>query len=269
MPSLGAGYATMAAGSVGMLLPAVQKVREAASRASDQNNLKQLGVAMHSYHDATGRFPPPAGGWPQVGGRPVGRLSWRVQLLPHIEQAPLYNQFKLDEPWDSEHNKALIPKMPKVYASPRAPAEPGKTYYKVFVGGGAIFDRDPNTPASIFRITDGTSNTIMIAEGGDPVVWTKPDDFEFDPKKPLPKLALPGTPGINVAMADGSVRYIDLGWEPERALKAAITASGGEIVNLDGDAGGPGGVFPIPMAPVPKAGGGPPAQPKPAPTRKK
>jgi prepilin-type processing-associated H-X9-DG protein len=75
----------------------------------------------------------------------------------------------------------------------------------------------------------------MIAEGGQPVTWTKPDDFAFDPKLPLPptRLALPGERGINVAMADGSVRFIDLSRISEKTLKAAITAAGGETLGQD------------------------------------
>jgi prepilin-type processing-associated H-X9-DG protein len=193
-----------------------------------------MGVAMHSYNNAYGRLPPPSWGMKIEKGRPTGNLSWRVALLPHFgeEENALYRAFHLDEPWDSEHNKKLIEKMPRVYMNPRAPAEPGKTYYKVFVGGGAVFDRDSLRAMSIAQIRDGTSNTIMIAEGGEPVIWTKPDDFEFDPRKPL-NLAIPGATGINVCMADGSVRFIDPNRVSQQTLKAAITASGGEVLGRD------------------------------------
>lgn len=232
MPSLGNAYMTTTAASIGLLLPAVQKTREAAARMSDSNNLKQMGLAMHNYHSAYNRLPPSAWGTKVENGRQTGKLSWRVAVLPFMEQGPLYEQFHHDESWDSEHNKKLIPKMPRVYVNPRAPTEPGKTYYKVFVGGGAIFDRDPLRSRSLIGITDGTSNTIMIAEGGEPVIWTKPDDFEFDPKKPL-NLAIPGMTGVNVCMADGSVRFLDLGRISPQTLKAAITASGGEVLGRD------------------------------------
>ena len=91
---------------------------------------------MHNYESAYGKLPPAA----IVDRKGKKLLSWRVMILPYIEQDNLYRQFKLDEPWDSEHNKKLIPLMPKVYADPRGPAEPGKTYYKVFVGKDAGFD---------------------------------------------------------------------------------------------------------------------------------
>ncbi|MDB5313650.1 MAG: hypothetical protein JWO38_7852 [Gemmataceae bacterium] len=233
LSSFGSAYMSMTAASVGLMLPAVQKVREAAARTTDANNLKQLALGMLNYDGAYGRLPPVAWGTKVENGRQTGNLSWRVAILPFIEQAALYQQFHHDEPWDSPHNRRLIPQMPKTYASPRAAAEPGKTYYKVFVGGGAIFDRGPQGSLPLVLIPDGSSNTIMIAEGGDPVVWTKPDDFEFDPKKDLPKLALPGTNGINVAMADGSVRYVDLGRVSEKTLKHAIQAHDGEPLGPD------------------------------------
>ena len=232
MNSMGSAYASMSAMSIGMLLPAVQKVREAAARSSDANNLKQIGLAFHNYASANqDRFPEQSWGNKVVNGRMTGKLSWRVALLPFIEQDQLYRQFKLDEPWDSEHNKKLIPLMPKTYATPLAPAEPGRTYYKVFVGKGAMFNR-PFNKYQIFNIPDGSSNTILVAEGGDPVTWTKPEDFEFDPSKPLPKIAMPGKNGFNVLMADGSVRFVSASVS-ETTLKNAIQADDGNVLGED------------------------------------
>ena len=237
LPSLAASSVQMNAVAVGLLLPAVQKVREAAARATGQNNLKQLGLALHSFHDANGQFPPAAWGPaidPDTGRRKTsGNLSWRVAMLPYIEHDALYQQFKLDEPWDSPTNKKLIPLMPKTFVSPQAPAEPGKTYYKVFVGGGAMFDKGSPKGPRMTEIADGTSNTIMIAEGGEPVIWTKPDDFEYDPRRPLPDLRFQGRNGVNVAMADGSVRFVNLDAVSEKTLRALITRSGGEVPGKD------------------------------------
>ena len=120
-----------------LLLPAVQAGREAARRAQCTNNLKLMGLALHNYHDVNNAFP--AASITGKDGKPL--LSWRVAILPFIEQQELYNEFHLNEPWDSPHNKPLIAKMPKVYACPsRSRVEPGTTTYKVFVGGGALFD---------------------------------------------------------------------------------------------------------------------------------
>ena len=87
---------------------------DAARRAQSMNNLKQFALAMHNYHDTNGKFP--AASSFDKDGKPL--LSWRVHVLPYLEQAELYKQFHLDEPWDSEHNKKLIEKMPNVLASP-------------------------------------------------------------------------------------------------------------------------------------------------------
>ncbi len=162
---------------VALLLPAVQSAREAARRAQCTNNLKQMALAMLNYESATGAFPKPA--ITDKDGKPL--LSWRVAILPYIEQQGLYNRFKLDEPWDSPHNKELIKEMPQTYVCPsRANAEPGTTTYRVFVGPGALFEEGKGT--NIANITDGTSNTIMISESSESVPWTKPDaELKFDP----------------------------------------------------------------------------------------
>ncbi len=120
---------------IALLLPAVQAVREAARRAQCTNNLKQIGLALHNYHSATNGFP--AAAITSKDGKPL--LSWRVAILPFIEQQNLYNEFHLDEAWDSPHNKALIARMPKTYLCPTAPVrQEGTTTYKAFVGGGAL-----------------------------------------------------------------------------------------------------------------------------------
>jgi hypothetical protein len=205
LPAWMGSYMGVSMVSAGLTLPAVQKVREAAARMSGSNNLKQLALAMLIYESVYGKFPSAAVCDKQ--GKKL--LSWRVAILPYIEQDNLYRQFKLDEPWDSEHNKKLIPLMPKTFTDPRtADPKPGETYYKVFVGKNAGFDWEKGK--SVVSVTDGTSNTVMIAAGGDPVTWTKPDDFEFDPTDAaakLPELVKPFDL-LLVAMFDGSVRTI-------------------------------------------------------------
>jgi hypothetical protein len=153
-------------------------------------------------------------------------------LLPYLEQEQLHRLFKLDEPWDSPHNRALVSQMPKVYESPNADAGPGMTYYKVFVGGGAVFDNPQRF--RIETISDGSSNTILAIEGGEPVTWTKPDDIRYDPKGPLPNLRMPGgSSRVIVCMADGAVRTIDLDKVSEKTLRNAITAADGFPLGSD------------------------------------
>jgi hypothetical protein len=227
VPSLASIYASTIAVSVGLWMPAVDKIQAASTRTKDSNNLKQLGLAMIQYHEATGSFPPQDG---KMTPNAKGGLSWRVHLLPYIEQEALYKQFKLDEPWDSEHNMALVAKMPPTYASPFVADPPGQTRYKVFSGPDAVVY--PGSRTTLPSITDGASNTILVVGGGKPVTWTKPDDIEFTGTADPSVLALPDQRGCNVLLCDGSVRWIDQGISP-RTLKAAITRNGGEVPGPD------------------------------------
>src|SRR5262249_52947907 len=115
-------------------------------------------------------------------GKPL--LSWRVAILPYLDEKELYEQFHLDEPWDSEHNRKLIDRMPAVYTNPELGALGQKTVYLAPAGDGTMFaDKKGMTLKSI---VDGTSNTIMLveADADHAVEWTKPDDLKFDPKQP-------------------------------------------------------------------------------------
>lgn len=210
--------------AIGMMLPAIAKTREAAQRISSMNNLKQIGLAMHNYHDSYNGFPA-AAICDKKTGKPL--LSWRVAILPFIEQDALYKQFKLDEPWDSEHNLKLAKNMPKVYFHPKT-NKPGddKTHYRVFYGKGAVFEL--NKPTKINQITDGTSNTIMVVEADEPITWTNPNDLAFDPAKPLPKmLNIDGK--FSAAYCDGSVRSFKAIIEPE-ILKLLILKNDGKPI---------------------------------------
>lgn len=207
---------------VGMLLPAVQKAREAAQRASSTNNLKMIGLAMHNYEATYNTGFPPVAISDKKTGKPL--LSWRVALLPYLDEDNLYRQFKLDEPWDSEHNIKLAAKMPKVYTHP-IKNKPGdnKTHYRVFYGNGAVFDM--SKPCRFRDISDGLSNTILTVESEAPVFWTKPEELPFDPKMDLPKLLIING-RTSMGFCDGSVRSISGGIKPE-TLKLLIQRNDG------------------------------------------
>ena len=209
---------------VALLLPAVQAAREAARRMQSVNNLKQLAIAMHNYHDTHGRFPPRAKLGPD--GKPL--LSWRVLILPYVEGQTLYDQFHLDEPWDSAHNRQLVQRMPEVYRSPNnADAKDGKTNYLAPVGAGTIFS-DPRG-MRMAEIRDGMSNTVMLVEADNDraVEWTRPDDLAVDERRPLQGLGQLRPGGFNAALADGSVRFVSNAVDPA-VWRALLTAAGGE-----------------------------------------
>ncbi len=189
--------------------------------AESVQKLKQMGIAWHNFESVNGRFPN------NVLKEEKPLLSWRVAILPYLEEEELYKQFKLDEAWDSENNKKLIAKMPKIFQAPRGRAKAGETFYQSFTGADTILG------ARILDITDGTSNTLMIAEAETPVVWSKPDDLPFDGKTP-PKLGGMFDGDFNTTFADGSVRKFKRTIKLE-ILMALITRNGGEVVNVDGE----------------------------------
>jgi hypothetical protein len=207
------------------VLEGLTVVQGQAKRLNSANNLKQMALAMHNYADTYGNFPAAA---IYKDGKPL--LSWRVAILPYIEQDNLYKQFRLDEPWDSEHNKKLLEDMPRTYIVPgqeKAKEKVTKTHYRVFHGKGAAFEGEKGTTFESF--TDGTSNTILIVEAAEAVPWTKPEELPFDPKKDPPKLGLKGVDNFNAAFADGSVRTLAKDIDKDK-LKALITRNGGETI---------------------------------------
>ena len=198
----------------------------AADVQRSQNNLKQIGLAFYNFHDANGHFPTAA--IYDKNGKAL--LSWRVALLPYLDGAALYQEFKLDEPWDSEHNKKLIAQMPSVFKAPGIKTKkPNTTYYQVIVGKGAMFE--DMIQMKIANITDGTSNTILAIEGEKAVPWTKPEDLNYDPEKPLPKFGGVFAHGFAFLVADGSAQFCLKGFD-EKKMRAAITRAGGEKVDL-------------------------------------
>jgi RNA polymerase sigma factor (sigma-70 family) len=251
---------------------AVDRTADYAQRQRSLKNLKAIALALHNYHDTNGRLPTDI---TDSAGKPL--LSWRVAILPYIEGYDvLYKQFKLTEPWDSEHNLGLLAKMPEVLRVGFEPKGATHTCYQRFalahlgaapaageggfgaagggsapagvggppmpggpagiggppapgpgfggppgiggpMGGGGVPGAaaggmgaapepptaGPRFPLHLHQIPDGTSNTIGVIEAGPPVPWSKPADFVYDPKQPLPKMTGPFANVCNVAMLDG------------------------------------------------------------------
>jgi prepilin-type processing-associated H-X9-DG protein len=160
------------------------------------NNLKQIALAFHNYEATMGKLPTNE---TTKDGKPG--LSWRVQVLPYIEHDNLYKQFKLDEPWDSEDNKKLIEKIPDIFVPLRGKADKGQTFYQTFTGKHGWMNPGAGLPGTF---PDGTSNTFLVAEAAKAVIWTKPDDMEFDGKT-VPKLGGMFDGRFTAAFADGHV----------------------------------------------------------------
>jgi hypothetical protein len=185
---------------------------------------------MHDYQAQHGQLPPAA----VCGkdGKPL--LSWRVLLLPHIEQGQLYKEFHLDEPWDSPHNIQFLPRMPATYVPPsgklwKVPEH--HTVCKVFVGKHAAFEgtKGLSYPEDF---PDGTNNTLLIVEAGEPVPWTKPEELAYDPQGPLPDLRGLFDNGFRAVTADGITRFVQ-STVSEATLRAAITRDGGDRLGPD------------------------------------
>jgi len=194
-------------------------------------NLKRIANAIHAYLEANNHNFPPAA---IIGPNGTPLLSWRVAILPYLGESEkaLYGQFKLSEPWDSPNNKVLLAKMPKVYAP--VVAKDGEkdrsvTHDLGFVGGGALFDRDQMV--SINSVTDGTSDTLMIAEAVTGVPWTKPEDLAFTGRSLLPQLGGQFKEGFVGVTADGFPRFFKNSLDPT-LLVEMITRGGGEIIDL-------------------------------------
>lgn len=208
-----------------LIYPFLRPNREGihSTASSDASRLKALMIAMHNYHDSHKSFPPHA----LYGGDGKPLLSWRVLLLPFLEHDDLFREFLLNEPWDSPHNLALLPKMPDAYRSPSRlnSVTRGETFYQVFVGRGAAFEGPKGMKFGAIR--DGASNTIFLVNSKEAVPWTKPQDLRFPMEQPFAELAAFVEGHFLVCMGDCHARYFDKTVR-EETINAAITPNGGD-----------------------------------------
>jgi prepilin-type processing-associated H-X9-DG protein len=209
-----------------LLLPAVQSAREAARRTQCMNNLKQIGLALHMYHDEYNTFPPAFVA--DASGRPMH--SWRVLILPYLDQRSLYNEYDFSEPWDGPTNSRLLPRMPRVFACPSDPTSGTTTDYAGVLGEQCVFHG--TQPVRITDISDGPSNTLVVGEVvGAKIPWMKPDDIDIALHPGLGDRDgfsgnHPG--GVIFLLCDGSVRFISLQVN-QQTLKALFTRAGNEV----------------------------------------
>jgi prepilin-type processing-associated H-X9-DG protein len=212
-------------------LPGVNSPRPATRRANCISNLRQIGLALHNYHDAHKRFPPAFIADEQ--GRPMH--SWRVLLLPYLERTDLYDAYRFEEPWDGPNNRRLLTEGPSVYRCPSDPSPLQMTSYVAIAGPGTAWD-DPDGK-SLNTFSDGASSTILVVEiANSDIHWMEPRDLDIRKiaKQINPKNAIgissyhPG--GANVVLADNSVQFLS-DETTQKMLEALLTAAGGEKVD--------------------------------------
>jgi hypothetical protein len=216
-----------------LLGPLVRQSVRLAARAEFSKHLRQLALAAISYADRHETRLPAVANFGKEG-KPL--LSWRVHLLPYLGEEKLYKEFHLDEPWDSEHNKKLIEKMPEVYrGTSRKLNEAGKTVYLAPVGKNVAFTGGPTGRRFPTEFSDGTANTILLVQADEAhaVVWTKPDDLAVDPAKPHEGLGRESGSFV-VVTADDSVHFLRPAISKE-TLWAAFTPGGDEVLGSDWD----------------------------------
>lgn len=225
-----------AAGGLALVMalfpPPLIHPKTAVNRTQCMHNLKYIGLALHQYHDIHGTLPPAY--VVDDEGRPL--YSWRVLLLPYLEQEPLYAQFHLDEPWDSPHNLALAKQMPRLFACPLHPRTPGRTItpYVAIVHEDSLWPGE--TALTLQDVTDGPGNTLAVVEWPESdIVWTEPRDltrktlskwWHPDAKTLAGKHRHPG--GVNVVMASGNVQFIEPSTLSGPRLRALLTRAGRE-----------------------------------------
>jgi prepilin-type processing-associated H-X9-DG protein len=214
---------------IALMLPAVQQAREAARRSQCKNHLKQIGLALHNYHEVYRSFPPAY--VPDENGKPMH--SWRVLILPFLEQKPLYDAYDFSEPWDSDTNIWLQDRMPPQFRCPSDDAPLSSyTNYAVVSGAGCIFDGDKS--ARFRDVLDGTSNTLMVGEVSELwIPWTKPEDVDITqfPRLNDPKgFSSDHAGGIQFLYVDGHVQFVNENIDAE-ILDNLYRMSDGNVVS--------------------------------------
>ena len=205
-----------------------------------QNNLKMIGLALHNYHDEHGCFPPAC--LTDTSGRPMH--SWRVLLLPYLEQQDLYNRYDFSEPWDGPNNRLLAAEIPRVYCCPSDPQARSSfaTSYLAVVGPATMWHAD--TGVAFREVTDGSRYTLLVVESNNSgILWMEPRDLTT-----LQMAATinstrgqgicschacddggSGINGAHVVFVDGSVRRLS-NETSAKSIDAALTIAGGETI---------------------------------------
>jgi hypothetical protein len=206
------------------LAPAAQAEQEPPHPVGDKStdHVKMIMLAFHNYHSVNGHFPPSA----IFGADGQPKLSWRVALLPFLDQKDLFHAFHLDEPWDSPHNKALVARMPDVFTTPSSATAAGTTRLRLFEGPGTMFA--DKRGIKIAEMTDGTSNTVAVIAAREAVPWTQPGELPFPQANWMAVLDNSDEKGVLLGTADGACHRVS--GADEAFWKALITPAGGEVL---------------------------------------
>ena len=204
-----------------------------------RNNLRQIGIALHNYHDTYGSFPPAYVA--DATGRPMH--SWRVLILPFLEEEALYDRYDFSEPWDGPNNRLLATAMPKIYGCPSdGSAWPtGCTSYVGIIGASAMWRGE--YPVSCGQVTDASGSTLLVVEShGCGIPWMAPVDLDsrmlpaaINPKAGQGICSCHESGGTsrgkfaNVLFVDGTVRQLNRDLPP-KSINAFVTIAGGERV---------------------------------------
>ena len=193
-----------------------------AAAASSMNKVKNIATALLAYHKDKGKFPPAA--TLSKEGKPL--LSWRVQILPYLGHNFLYKQFRQNEPWDSEHNKKFIRRIPPSFRETQDDLNKGTTPFQAPVGIATLFNPG-GTGTNSIQIINELSNTIMLVKVPEDktAIWTKPEDWEIDISLPAKDLLKGFSNAIVFACADGEVKAIPLK-EAEEKIKSMLVIDG-------------------------------------------
>jgi hypothetical protein len=204
-----------------LIIPAVLKVRDAAANVQAVNTAKMIAMACHAHNDTYKFFPSPSMQPPAGNSRD---LSWRVSILPFMDQQPLFAQFDTNQGWQGPRNQPLLNRMPMEFASAAGAGKAtSETKFQYFTGPNTLFP-DPLTKVRVFEIRDGASNTFLFAEAATVVPWSKPADMVVGPG-PLP---LPEAKFI-AAMADGTARMVNRRTASDEVLRQLINPNDGKF----------------------------------------